>query len=54
MLGELVEGLDVTDFLDITQYIPQIPANISGEVKGVFPNFIPRQMKQEFNFCKMF
>jgi RNA ligase (TIGR02306 family) len=42
MLGELVEGLDVTDFLDITQYIPQIPANISGEVKGVFPNFIPK------------
>jgi RNA ligase (TIGR02306 family) len=42
MLGELVEGLDVTDFLGITQYIPQIPANISGEVKGVFPHFIPK------------
>jgi RNA ligase (TIGR02306 family) len=42
MLLKFEEGLDVTELLGITQYIPQIPANISGEVKGAFPSFIPK------------
>lgn len=37
---EIEEGLEVTDVLEITQHIPQIPANISGEVKGYFPSFL--------------
>lgn len=39
---DVEEGTDVTEFLGITQYIPQIPACIAGQVKGVFPNFIPK------------
>lgn len=39
---ELVEGLDVTELLGIEKYLPQIPANLSGLVKGTFPSFIPK------------
>lgn len=38
----LKEGEDVTEILGIEQYIPQIPANIAGFVKGLFPTFIPK------------
>jgi RNA ligase (TIGR02306 family) len=33
---------DVTDILGIHKYDPPIPACISGEVKGIFPGFIPK------------
>lgn len=36
------EGDDVTDNLMIEKYLPQIPANLSGLVKGTFPSFIPK------------
>ena len=35
-------GDDVTDVLGILKYEPPIPANLSGEVKGSFPSFIPK------------
>ena len=38
----IVEGKDVTELLGIVKYEPQIPANLSGEVKGVFPSEIPK------------
>ncbi|MCC6370552.1 MAG: RNA ligase (ATP) [Bacteroidia bacterium] len=36
------EGLDVTELLEITKYEPPIPANLAGDVEGMFPNFIPK------------
>ena len=36
------EGQDVTEILGIEKYLPQIPANVAGEVKGTFPSFIPK------------
>lgn len=33
---------DVTELLGIEKYMPQIPANIAGTVKGTFPSFIPK------------
>jgi len=36
------EGLDVSSVLDIHKYEPPIPANLSGEAKGLFPSFIPK------------
>jgi len=35
-----VEGEDVTDILKITKYEPNIPANLSGKIKGYFPTFL--------------
>lgn len=37
-----VEDLDVTDLLGITKFEPPIPANLAGDVKGLFPSFIPK------------
>lgn len=39
---DLHEGDDVTTLLGIKKYIPQIPAQLSGKVKGTFPSFIPK------------
>lgn len=36
------EGTDVTEILGIKKHMPQIPANLSGVVKGTFPSFIPK------------
>jgi len=41
-LTEKSIGEDVTEYLEISQYIPQIPQNISGLVKGSFPSFMPK------------
>ena len=38
----LEEGKDVTDVLGIEKFIPQIPADLAGTVKGPFPSFIPK------------
>lgn len=34
------EGMDVSDWLGITQYQPYIPAQLAGTVKGNFPDFL--------------
>jgi len=34
------EGDDVTDLLKIIKYEPNIPANLSGKIKGYFPTFL--------------
>jgi RNA ligase (TIGR02306 family) len=39
---EIQEDLDVTDVLGITKFEPPIPANLAGEIKGMFPSFIPK------------
>ncbi|KKM61076.1 hypothetical protein LCGC14_1535330 [marine sediment metagenome] len=39
---EIIEGLEVTDILNIKKYEPQVPIHLSGIAKGSFPSFIPR------------
>jgi RNA ligase (TIGR02306 family) len=36
------EGDDVSDLLGIVKYEPPVPAQLAGEVRGVFPGFIPK------------
>ena len=36
------EGLNVTDMLGIVKYEPPIPAQLAGQVKGLFPSFISK------------
>lgn len=36
------EGDDLTELLGIIKYEPPIPAELSGEIKGSFPSFIPK------------
>ena len=37
-----VEGIDVSEALGITKYEAPIPADLAGEVKGMFPSCIPK------------
>lgn len=36
----ITEGLDVTELLEIEKYEPTIPAELQGEIKGLFPSFL--------------
>ena len=36
------EGMDVSELLGIKKYEAPIPAQLAGEVKGMFPSFIPK------------
>jgi len=38
----IVEGLDVTELLEIEKYEPNIPANLQGVIKSTFPSWIPK------------
>jgi len=42
IVGNYVEGEDVTGILGITLYEPPIPAAISGEVAGAYPGSVPK------------
>lgn len=37
-----MEGIDVSNLLNIIKYDPPIPAELAGKVKGFFPSFIPK------------
>lgn len=37
-----VENLDVTEYLGIQKYEPPVPAQLAGQVRGMFPSFIPK------------
>ena len=39
---ELVIGNDVTELLGIVKYEPPVPAQLSGQVKGMFPSFLKK------------
>jgi len=39
---EVVEGQDVSDLLNIKRWVAEIPAELAGEVKGMFPSVIPK------------
>jgi RNA ligase (TIGR02306 family) len=41
-VGEIFEGMDVSDLLGIEKYDPPVPAQLAGEVRGNFPGFIPK------------
>jgi len=41
-VGEIYEGMDVSEVLGITKYEAPIPAELAGEVKGMFPSVIPK------------
>ncbi len=36
------EDMDVTELLGVTKFEPPIPANLAGEIKGLFPSSIPK------------
>jgi RNA ligase (TIGR02306 family) len=36
------EPFDVTELLGIVKYDPPVPAHLAGEVRGLFPTFIPK------------
>jgi RNA ligase (TIGR02306 family) len=40
--ADLFEGYDVSEMLGITKYEAPIPAELAGEVKGMFPSRIPK------------
>ena len=37
---DVYEGLDVTEVLGIVKYEPPVPAQLAGQVKGMFPSFL--------------
>jgi RNA ligase (TIGR02306 family) len=41
-VGEISEGMDVSELLNIQKWEAPIPAQLAGEVRGVFPGFIPK------------
>ncbi len=41
-IGEIHEGMDVTDLLGIQKFEPPIPAQLAGEVRGMFPGVVPK------------
>lgn len=40
--ANLSEGTDLTTELNVVKYEPPVPANLAGEVRGLFPSFIPK------------
>ena len=41
-VGEIHEGMDVSDLLNIVKYEPPVPACLAGKARGMFPSFIPK------------
>ena len=41
-LDSSIIGYNLTDILGIQKYEPPIPAQLAGDIKGVFPSFIPK------------
>ena len=57
--GVLIDGDDVTELLGITKYEAPVPAQLAGEVKGMFPGWIQKtdqervqNLKQELEHWK--
>ncbi|MDO8515390.1 MAG: RNA ligase (ATP) [bacterium] len=49
--GDCQEGQDVTELLGIIKYEPPVPAQLAGQVKGVFPEFIPKTDEPRIQTC---
>jgi len=41
-VGEIHEGMDVSDLLNIVKYEPPVPACLAGKARGLFPSFVPK------------
>jgi RNA ligase (TIGR02306 family) len=41
-VGEIHEGMDVSDLLNIVKYEPPVPACLAGQARGGFPSFVPK------------
>jgi len=41
-VGEIHEGMDVSDLLNIVKYEAPVPACLAGKARGLFPSFIPK------------
>lgn len=41
-VGEIAEGMDVTELLGIQKWEPVIPAQLAGQVRGNFPSAVPK------------
>lgn len=50
--GSVTEGDDWTDILNVTKYELPIPVALSGEVKGNFPNFMPKTDEERIQNIK--
>lgn len=49
------EGVDVTDVLGIVKYEPPVPAQLAGQVKGMFPSFLKKTDEERIqNLTKEF
>jgi RNA ligase (TIGR02306 family) len=49
------EGLDVTEMLNIVKYEPPVPAQLAGQVKGLFPSFLKKTDEERIqNLSKEF
>ena len=49
------EGLDVTEMLNIVKYEPPVPAQLAGQVKGLFPSFLKKTDEERIqNLTKEF
>ena len=49
---EVFEGQDVSEMLGILKYTAPIPAQLAGEVKGMFPGFIPKTDQERIQNLK--
>lgn len=50
-LSFLHDGLDVTERLGITKYEPYVPAQLAGQVKGNFPEFLHKTDETRIQSC---
>jgi RNA ligase (TIGR02306 family) len=52
---DVYEGLDVTGTLGIIKYEPPVPAQLAGQVKGMFPSFLKKTDEERIqNLAKEF
>ena len=47
---DVYEGLDVTGTLGIIKYEPPVPAQLSGQVKGMFPSFLKKTDEERIQY----
>jgi len=51
-VGEIHEGMDVSELLGIVKYEAPIPAQLAGEVKGMFPGWIQKTDQERIQNLK--
>lgn len=51
-VGEIYEGMDVSELLGIVKYEAPIPAQLAGEVKGMFPGWIQKTDQERIQNLK--